>query len=165
MKAKLAAAGIAVALLIAASASAGDLGWLVRPTAALTEVLSGVPFLRSPGGGYASPERGIAIGRGCAGIRFLTIAFTAGVVATLPRLQRARSQWIALGLVLGSAYVLAIVANASRIVGAILLAELAGGLGEPTASALHLAEGTVVFSTGLLLYALIVPRAIVGSLR
>ncbi len=166
MTASLAAAGIAIALLTAGvAAGAQGLGWLLAPTAALAGLFSGVPFEPSAAGGYVNAEHGIAIGRSCAGLRFFTMAYVLGVLSTLPRLERTRSRWIALAGVLCGAYLVAVLANASRIAGAMLILRLAGGRAEPAGSVLHLAEGMAVFSSSLVLFSLALQRAMRRSCR
>lgn len=166
MTATLAAAGVTAALVAVGSASgAGGLGWLLAPTAALVELFSGVPFQSTDSGGYVNAGLGIAIGRSCAGVRFLTVAFALGVVTTLPRLRGARSRWLALAGVLCGAWVVAVLANASRISAAILLPMVAGGRGESAGGVLHLAVGIVVFSSCLVLFSLALRRAMAWSGR
>ncbi len=151
------AAGVAVALqILGRTAGTGNLTWILAPTATLTEWFSGVPFSPAPQGGYLNVELGIAIGRSCAGIRFFTMAFLLGVVSTLHSLDCSRKRWAALTGVFGGAYLIAILANASRIAGAILVLRLSDGWGGPAKSGLHLAEGIMVFASYLVLYSLLI---------
>jgi exosortase K len=142
-----------------------DLTWILAPTAALTEWFSGVPFTRGPAGAYLNPEQGIAIGRSCAGIRFFVIAFLLGTFSTLQLLDRSRRRWAVFAAILGGAYLTAILANASRIAGAILLLRFSGGWSGLAKSTLHLAEGIVVFASYLVLYFLLVRFAVRRSGR
>lgn len=139
--------------------------WLLTPTAALAGWFSGVPFSPSPRGGYLNLEHGIAIGRSCAGVRFLTMAFVLGVFSTLPRLDRPGKRWIALAGVFVGAYLTTILANASRIAGAILVQRLSRGWGAQTAAGLHQVEGIAVFASYLVIYSFLLRLALTRSAR
>jgi exosortase K len=162
----IAAAVVAVALQSIARADGnGDLAWMLAPTAALAGWFTGVPFFPSPGGEYRNLEHGIAIGRSCAGVRFFTMVFVLGVFSTLHRLDCPWKRWLALAGVFVGAYLTTILANASRIAGAILLTRLGSGRGGQTAAGLHLAEGIAVFAAYLVIYSLVLRLAVTRSAR
>jgi len=57
------------------TASADQLRWILAPTAALVELVSGASFEFESRAGYISRERGFLIANSCAGVNFLIAAF------------------------------------------------------------------------------------------
>jgi exosortase K len=160
-----AACAVVALQILGRKAGADNLGWILAPTATLAGWFSGIPFSPAPRGGYLNLEQGIAIGPGCAGIRFFTMTLLLGMVSTLPRIDGSRKRWAALAGVFGGAYLIAILANASRIAGAIMLLRFSGGWGGPAKAGLHLAAGIVVFASYLALASLLVRFAMKRSGR
>ena len=98
-----------------ARASAGELGFVLAPTAALVELLSGVVFEAEAGVGYLSRDPAYLIAPACAGLNYTIAAFATLVLGFAPRLEGPRAR--AAGLVAFAAVALAVtpVVNALRI--------------------------------------------------
>src|SRR5262245_57950325 len=62
-------------------AGADELGWILRPTAALVEAGTGARFTPEAGVGFLSREKLFIIAKACAGVNFLIVAASAAVVA------------------------------------------------------------------------------------
>ena len=75
-----------------AEADADALGWILAPTAACVELLTGAHFVREAGVGYVSRELGTAIVPGCAGVNFLIVALATLTVGFAHR-PRGPRQW------------------------------------------------------------------------
>src|SRR5512138_1513845 len=103
-------------------AQVDDLGWILRPAAWLTGIITGTTFAWAPGEGYFSRDHLFLIEKSCAGINFMIAAF--GMVAWV-LLSRARSMASATGVIavsVAAAYVAAVIVNTSRIAIAFWLA-------------------------------------------
>src|SRR5262245_19026682 len=74
------------------TASADQLRWILAPTTALVELVSGASFEFESHAGYISRERGFLIVGSCAGVNFLIAAF---LMLSLRKLLRDRSKEIA----------------------------------------------------------------------
>src|ERR1041384_6090529 len=57
------------------TASAGDLRWVLAPTTACGELVSGSSFEFESGAGYMSSDQSFLIATSCAGVNFLLTAF------------------------------------------------------------------------------------------
>ncbi len=140
-------------------AGSDELAWILAPTSALTELLTGSQFQREARTGWISHSSRMILGPGCAGVNFLIIAFSAFFFSFVGKLRTAagRCGWLAASL--GGAYLLAILTNALRIVAAIHLhdVDIYGGMITPLR--VHRTEGTLVYCASLLLAYLAVDRA------
>ncbi len=128
-----------------------DLDWILAPTSLLADVLGGIRFEREAGAGWVSHSHRMVLGPACAGVNFLIIVFAALFFSFVHRLRgpAVRGAW--LGASLGLAYLVAVVANAIRIVAAVHLygMDIYGELVTP--ERVHRVEGTVVYCVALLL--------------
>jgi len=100
-------------------APASQLRWILAPVTVLVEAQSGIPFHFDPVEGYMNPEESISIGRTCAGVNFIIIAWLMGFTLAWPQQRDFRQRlraWLLHGV---CAYVLAVAVNAFRIVAAI----------------------------------------------
>jgi exosortase K len=96
-------------------ASAGDLEWVLGPTARVTAVLTGSTFVAERGVGYLSQDLQTAIVPACAGVNFLIVAFCTlgfGFVGSF-RTGRAKMLWVPASLAL--AYAATVVVNGTRV--------------------------------------------------
>lgn len=123
-------------------AEAGDLLWVLGPTTALVERVSGGGFSFQPGEGYVSHSLRFVIAPSCAGVNFLIAAFLSLVVG----LVTARRTLVGAAAFTAGAAALAygatVIANAARISGAIALRSWSALL-DP--ESLHRVEGIVVY--------------------
>jgi len=136
------------------TAGADELEFLLRPTAAMVELLTGCAFVAERGAGFFSRELSVVIAPVCAGANFLVVAFTALVLGFSARAQgpRRKGAWFLASA--AGAYLATLVVNATRITLSLRLAEPlhANGL---SAAAVHRLLGIGVYLGGLLmLYAL-----------
>lgn len=122
------------------SATAGELRWLLAPTAKCTSVLTGTHFAFVAGAGYADHDVHFLIAPVCAGLHFLLAAMIVLVLAWLGRIDRWRAMAARVGLAVVVAYAATIAFNTLRIA---LSLEL------HAAGALHEALGIVVYFAGL----------------
>jgi len=104
-------------------ASATDLDFLLRPTAALVQLLTGHAFVAERGAGYFSRELLLVIAPACAGHNFSIVLFTALALVFVGRWPGARRKlaWLAASAAL--AVGAGIVTNSVRIALAVVLRE------------------------------------------
>lgn len=155
-------APIDAALLVAALAAAyalkrhyslaapDDLGWILRPTAALVSAVTGAAFVAERHVGFVSSELYFVIGPSCAGVNFLIAAFCAGAVGLVPQ---ARGAGRKLALLLGcaaAAYLATLAVNTLRIVLAIELHRGQSSIAGMSGDELHRALGVVVYFASLM---------------
>lgn len=96
-------------------ASPDQLRWILGPTTALVELLSGSSFEFESYAGYMSSNHKFLIAASCAGVNFLITLF---LMLTLRRMWPIRSRdlsWAFIARCAAYAYVLTIIANAVRI--------------------------------------------------
>jgi len=140
------------------TATADDLRWILAPTTALVELLSGKRFEFESYAGYMTSDRTFVIAVPCAGVNFLITAF---LMLALRRLWRERFQainslYILLAAVL--AYAATLIANATRIWLALELRARAVAISGLTNNQLHRLEGIVVYFGFLLLLFLLTEK-------
>ncbi|MBO0800854.1 MAG: exosortase K [Blastocatellia bacterium] len=135
------------------AAGANQLRWILAPTAALVEAVSGVSFEFESGAGYLSADRHFLIAASCAGVNFLITAF---LMISLRRLLRNGSPELSRGFIpaaLATAYLATLVANTVRIAIALRLQQSA--IEWLDHAQLHRLEGIVVYFGFLLLLFLV----------
>ena len=140
------------------TATANDLGWILAPTAALVELLSGKHFAFESYTGYMSSDRTFVIAVPCAGVNFLITAF---LMLSLRRLWRERFRsigWAFLPFAAVLAYVATLIANTARIWFALELRSRQVAIDGLTGNQLHRVEGVVVYFSFLLLLFFLVER-------
>jgi exosortase K len=133
------------------TATADDLLWMLRPTTALVELLSGQRFEFESYAGYMSSDRRFVIAVPCAGVNFLITAF---LMVALRRLWRERFKaisWRFIPLAALLAYVATLIANTTRIWLALEMRARALAVSGLTGNQMHRLEGIVVYFTFLLL--------------
>ena len=128
-----------------ATATSEALDWLLRPTARLASLLSGVPFERTPGLGYVNHHVRFIIAPSCAGVRFMLITFSALLYSFVHRMKSVplKCAWTALCLCLS--YWFTILVNGVRIVLSLHLLRPADKLEWLGTERLHTIEGAVLF--------------------
>jgi exosortase K len=132
-------------------ATVDDLDWILRPTAGVAELLSGIRFEREAHAGWINHPHRIILAAGCAGVNFLIVAYSTLFFSFLHRFGSAAGRGVWLATSLGISLLLTIGTNALRILGAIHLYEsdLHGALLTP--ERVHRAAGTMVYCLSLLL--------------
>ena len=133
------------------TASADELRWILAPTTALVELLSGASFEFESYAGYLSRERGFLITNSCAGVNFLITAF---LMLTLGKLLGERSKNIGWGFIPTAAviaYLVTLVANTVRICIALRLRGMSAELSWLNPHQLHRFEGIFIYFGFLLL--------------
>jgi exosortase K len=133
-------------------ATSDNLDWILWPTARLVSWLSGLEFIREAGTGYVNYDYAIIIAPACAGVNFLIAAWCMAIFSFLHRFKRVLRQffWFS-GCAVGT-YVLTMVTNAFRILGAIGLYHWQTQLGWLTPNRLHRLEGIIVYFGALCVY-------------
>lgn len=128
------------------TASADQLRWVLAPTTALVEAVTGISFEFESHAGYLSRERGFLIAASCAGVNFLLTAF---LLLTVSRWLRGRLTWRFLPAAAAYAYLVTLVANTTRIGLALWLQQQPTYGWQP--AQLHRYEGILVYFGFLLL--------------
>jgi len=122
-----------------------QLAWLLRPTAALVALLSGLEFVSQGVEGFHNAARNVLIAPACSGVNFLAICLVTGALPGLLRLRSLAGQLGWLLLIAASAYLLTLLVNTGRILLAIELLQL-DVYGELlTRERLHRVEGVVIY--------------------
>jgi exosortase K len=124
-------------------ASAGDLAWILVPTARAVGWLRGETLVPGPAG-WAAPDGSYVIAPACAGVNFLIVALAVSVLGFAHRLGspgRRLAWW--LGSLCG-AWALTVTVNTARIVAAVELYRL-GPVAGLTPEAAHRLLGIVVY--------------------
>jgi len=133
------------------NATANELRWILAPTTALVELLSGRSFAFESYTGYMSSDHRFVIAVPCAGVNFLITAF---LMLGLRRLWRDRLQgisWTFLPLTAALAYVATLIANTTRICVALEIQRRSFEVNGLSGNQLHRLEGIVVYFGFLLL--------------
>jgi len=134
-----------------ANATANELLWILGPTTALVELLSGRSFAFESYTGYVSSDHRFVIAVPCAGVNFL---ITALLMFGLRRLWRERFQkvsWRFLPVTVAVAYVATLVVNTTRICIALEMQRRGVEVDGLSGNQLHRVEGIVVYFGFLLL--------------
>ncbi len=143
--------GVFTLKLYYSTASADQLRWILAPTTALVEMVSGARFEFESHAGYISRERGFLIASSCAGVNFLIAAF---LMLALRKLLGDRSKNVAWGFIPTAAiiaYLVTIVANTARISLALWMRQSGAEIGWLSPDQLHRFEGVFVYFGFLLL--------------
>ena len=162
----LSAALLAALKLALPSASHRDLLWMLGPTAALVELLTGLPFRFHEELGFYSVQAGVVINSGCAGVNFFITAALLSVSTMLPAYRRGggpdgyrRRCVLLLILLFGLSYTAAVVINSLRIAAAWQVLSVIRTLPVPIApDKAHFYTGILTFSCFLILYFIILQR-------
>ena len=139
------------------TATPDDLRWILAPTTALVELLSGKAFAFESYTGYMSSDRRFVIAAPCAGVNFL---ITALLMLGVRRLWRDRFQtsWSFIPLTAAIAYVATLIANTARIFIALEIQKHSVEISWLSDNQLHRLEGIVVYFGFLLLLFVLTER-------
>jgi exosortase K len=133
------------------TASADQLRWILAPTTAVVELINGASFEFESHAGYISRDRSFLIANSCAGVNFLIAAF---LMLSMRKLLSDPSKKIVWGFITSSAiiaYLVTIVANATRISVALWLQGISAEIGGLNPYQLHRFEGIFIYFGFLLL--------------
>lgn len=140
------------------TATPDELLWILAPTTALVELLSGRSFAFESYTGYMSSDHTFVIAVPCAGVNFLLTAF---LMIGLRRLWRDRLQgvsWSFLPIASLLAYVATLIANTTRICVALEMQRRSIEVSWLTDNQLHRLEGIVIYFGFLLLLFMLIER-------
>jgi exosortase K len=136
-------------------ASAGELGFVLAPTAQLVSWSTGGTFAYEAAHGWVDPQIGFIIAPPCAGVNFALAAFLALALGGAPGMRSARTVAGRLVAAAALAYLATLVVNTVRIVIAVEMHRGTIDTGNLDRAELHRIEGIVVYLGGLIgLYAL-----------
>lgn len=125
--------------------SVNQLRWILAPTTALVELVSGRQFEFEPYAGYLSSDRTFLIANSCAGLNFLLTAF---LMLSLKKLWRGRSRnlaWRFIPISALVAYLATLAANTVRISTALWLRQMPVEFGGLSQNQLHRFEGIFIY--------------------
>jgi exosortase K len=140
------------------TASANQLRWILAPTTAFVELVSGTAFEFESHAGYISTDRSFLIAPACAGVNFLITAF---LMLSIRKLLSARSRniaWAFIPAALLIAYVVTLVANTARISIALRLQRTPAEISWLNHDQLHRFEGIFIYFGFLLMLFVISER-------
>ena len=140
------------------TASANQLRWILAPTRACVELVSGASFEFESNAGYISSDRSFLIANSCAGVNFLITAF---LMLSVRKLLRRRSQSIAWAFIPAAAliaYLVTLVANTTRIAIALRLQQMPAHVSWLNPNQLHRFEGIFTYFGFLLLLFMVSER-------
>ena len=133
------------------TASANQLRWILAPTTACVELVSGTSFEFESYAGYINEDRSFLIATSCAGVNFLITAF---LMLSMRKLSSDRSKNIAWGFIPASAliaYLVTLVANTARIAIALRLQRMTAEVTWLNPNQIHRFEGIFIYFSFLLL--------------
>jgi exosortase K len=135
------------------TATVDELRWILAPTTALVELLSGRSFEFESHTGYMSSDHRFVIAVSCAGLNFLMTSFLMLALRALwrGRFRSARWSWSFLPIAAALAYVSTVVANTVRICIALEIQRRSIEVSGLSANQLHRLEGIVVYFGFLLI--------------
>ncbi len=145
------------------TASANQLRWILAPTTALVEMVSGTAFEFESHAGYISADRRFLIAPSCAGVNFLVTAF---LMLSIRKLLSERARiiaWAFIPAALLVAYVVTLVANTARISLALRLQRMPAEIGWLNPDQLHRFEGIFIYFGFLLMLFVISERISSGT--
>ena len=133
------------------AASANQLRWILAPTTALVEMVSGVSFALESHAGYISEDRSFLIAPSCAGVNFLITAFLMLCARKLLSTRSKEITWKFFPAAAAIAYLVTLIANTTRIAVALGLRQVSTDFDGMSPGQLHRFEGIVIYFGFLLL--------------
>lgn len=134
-------------------ATPNQLRWILAPTAALVECLSGLPFEYESHAGYINRENRFMIVSSCSGVHFMMIAFLMLSLKWISCFHTGWHRWLTIPSAAIAAYLVTLLANAMRISLALQLQLSHMTVWGLSPERLHRLEGIVVYFGCLLLLA------------
>lgn len=146
---------VAVCVLAAkhfySAASADQLRWILAPTTAMVELLSGQRFYFESRVGYMDESHRFLIANSCSGVNFLIASFVMLSVGWIQKDRFQSCRWLLFPCAGALAFVGTIGANSTRILLALKLQEAGVQAGWMDPSRVHRLEGILVYFGFLLL--------------
>jgi exosortase K len=133
------------------TASANQLRWILAPTTAAVELVSGTAFEFESQAGYISPDRSFLIAPSCAGVNFLITAFLMLSIRKLLSARLSNIAWAFIPVAFLIAYVVTLIANAARICVALRLQRMPAEINWLNPEQLHRFEGILIYFGFLLM--------------
>lgn len=127
------------------TASANQLRWILAPTSACVELVSGTSFEFESHAGYISRDRSFLIASSCAGVNFLITAF---LMLSMRKLLRDRAKTIAWGFIPTAAliaYLVTLIANTTRIAIALRVQRMPAQVSWLNPNQVHRFEGIFIY--------------------
>ncbi len=134
------------------TAAAGQLTWILAPTARLTAWLTPARPVWEAGTGYVDFAQGIIIAPGCAGLNFMIMSFGLAAFCGLLHLRRLFPLLVWLALSLAGAYFLTLAVNTLRIALSLWLYQADIYTAAITAERVHRLAGVVLYLGALGLF-------------
>lgn len=131
---------------------------LLRPTALMVERALSISFDYHRGMGFYNSELAIIITGKCAGLNFFTALLGMLTFSFIAKVDRFWKKLIALGAFCIYAYILTILANASRIIGIVYMMNLGVFSNIRYENLLHQASGVVFYFTYFIIAYLLVDK-------
>lgn len=141
-------------------ASSDDLEWILKPTTAIVEGVSGFNFEKETYTGYINREHCIIIAPSCAGVNFFLIAFCMTVFSYVHCFKQPEAKCLWMNGSFGVTYLLTLLVNALRIILSIYLYQADIYSGWLTQERLHRIEGVLVYFVFLCVFHLIIRKVI-----
>jgi exosortase K len=141
-------------------AGSEDLAWILRPTAGLVELLSGIRFEEEAHTGFLSRAHRVVIAPACAGVNFFIVAFCMVVFSGVPRIEpsKLKCMWLAASVI--AVYLLTIFVNALRIILSIYSYDVDLYSGWTTPERVHRLEGVLIYFFFLRLFYSIIGKGL-----
>jgi exosortase K len=133
------------------TAAVDQLRWVLAPTTALVEFVTGARFTFESHAGYMNSEHTFLIAASCAGVNFFITAFLMLMLQKLWKDRDKRVRWRFIPVAASIAYTVTLVANTVRISLALQLLAKPGSNWWLDAGELHRLEGILVYFGFLLL--------------
>ncbi|MFZ5967770.1 MAG: exosortase K [Bacillota bacterium] len=125
--------------------------FMLKPVTLIVQWFLGTAFIYHREIGFVSSQYQINIGRACAGINFFVTVYLMLVFSFIQRMKDKKSKAWAAVLFLLSSYGITILANASRIIGAVFIMNTGVFLDEKQAKLMHQSIGIIFYVTFLML--------------
>ncbi len=137
------------------NATVNQLRWILAPTTAIVEFVTGLSFEFESHAGYITSDRSFVIAASCAGVNFLITAFLMLSLRQLWRNrlgnQSAKIAWTLIPKAFAFAYLATLIANTMRISTALRLREMPLEIAGLSPNQLHRLEGIFIYFGFLLL--------------
>lgn len=133
------------------TASANQLRWILAPTTACVEMVSGASFEFESNAGYISGDGRFLIANSCAGVNFLITAFLMLSMRKLSRDPSKHNAWSFIPRAAIAAYVVTLFANTARISVALRMQRLPAEVSWLNPDQLHRLEGIFIYFGFLML--------------